>query len=693
MKRVLENKKILIVVSIVLVVAVVGCLFLPSLFESKTANYNYKLNVKQVTFNKNDFDVSLGDEFYYNSAESSFAIVSKDGKALFNSHSAEASADGNCAIMSLRLRDKKGNAYFFDTSSNSVPFKSFELTDKTNNGFSIKYDLFPDEKNAQAGVESAKIFACVVISFELANRSLLVSVNTENIQLPNGFVLEKLSILPGILSVPANTKAEFIVPDGCGALIDTNVITEKPVDLNLDVYGSDVALYGYEKGAELPYFASTKNGYLLNTVITQADALSAITCKKQAEGGGYLYNTFTVTPCSVKNGKFIKGASYEGVLAQSYTLTQGGDYNDVAAQVRDALIKKDYLNASLLSKTSDLPFFINVVGTLDGETPFTTFENAAEITALLKSRGVRNISLRYSGYGKKGLATDCSNVTSFSKILGDANEFKKLTESVSSQGNTIHLDVNLFSDYNKKSGNFTLYDETARLCGGEPPKFDLNQSDINSTVSDIYKFVTTYPATGVCLNDGSMVLASDIGGKLNRAQVLANMQESVGALGAAGGFMLSEPVVYLMKEAQSVFVTPSVATCEDNSAATSVPILQMVIHGSVIYGGNSINVTGYSPEDAFLKCIEYGGVPSFTFTHSNNTAISYSTYATQTSKLYSRAKAVSPLLNMKMTSHEKVTDGVYKITYDYSKIVYVNYNPSVVEINGVMISAKDFIVI
>ena len=52
-----------------------------------------------------------------------------------------------------------------------------------------------------------------------------------------------------------------------------------------------------------------------------------------------------------------------------------------------------------------------------------------------------------------------------------------------------------------------------------------------------------------------------------------------------------------------------------------------------------------------------------------------------------------PLMDMEITSHEKVVSNVYKITYDYSKVVYVNYNPSVVEVNGVLVSAKDFLII
>jgi hypothetical protein len=48
---------------------------------------------------------------------------------------------------------------------------------------------------------------------------------------------------------------------------------------------------------------------------------------------------------------------------------------------------------------------------------------------------------------------------------------------------------------------------------------------------------------------------------------------------------------------------------------------------------------------------------------------------------------------MGISSHELVVPGVYKVVYDYSKIVYVNYNPSVVEVEGIMIAAKDFVII
>ena len=46
-----------------------------------------------------------------------------------------------------------------------------------------------------------------------------------------------------------------------------------------------------------------------------------------------------------------------------------------------------------------------------------------------------------------------------------------------------------------------------------------------------------------------------------------------------------------------------------------------------------------------------------------------------------------------MTSHEQLLNGVYKITYGHSKVVYVNYNKSVVTVDGLLLSPQDFILV
>ena len=147
-----------------------------------------------------------------------------------------------------------------------------------------------------------------------------------------------------------------------------------------------------------------------------------------------------------------------------------------------------------------------------------------------------------------------------------------------------------------------------------------------------------------------------------------------------------------MKQADAVFSVTQSAALSGSVGVTTVPLLQMVLHGSVCYGSEPVNLFQDS-QDAVLKAVEYGAVPSFVFTYDKCDVLNYGIYATQTAKFYASAKRMLPLMDMKITSHEQVVSGVYKITYDYSKVVYVNYNPSVVEVNGILVSAKDFIVI
>ncbi len=691
-----KNKIIIPVVAVVLVVAIATVVFVPALINKNAKNFNFSNPVTAQELAFNQYDKKLGEDvsFLYDSKTSVFGIALANGGVVAGSQNKSAAENSLATIFTIRLRDRKGNTYSLDSSSNSIAFGGAEEYMAEENRFGIKYTLYPTADVKEKDNVQVKTVGVPVV-FSCKNNGLRVSVNVSEIQLPDGWFVEKISILPGLFSVNSGSRNVFYtVPDGCGAQIDVGARSEKPLALDLNVYGEDVTFYDYSEGAVLPFFALTKNGVSINTIIEDGDALSRITCKRFENGGGYLYNTFTITPCSNVDGKLVKGETYTGVVSQLYMVADNNaDYNTIAAQVRDNLTARNYLNASAVTSFSDLPFFINVIGSDNGKNELTAFESAAEITALLKSRGVRNIALRFTGYGKKGLDT-LADTLSASEALGGSSGLKNLKTEIIEQGNSLYLDANVLADKNGYGKRFAIYDEISKFLGVLPSEFSLSGSgELKGNVGNIYKFATDSESAKVCLNDGASVLYTDLKGKVTRQGVLEQLSSSVSTLSATGGLMLSYPAVYLMKQADSVFSTPNTASCEGEAGVTVVPVLQMVLHGSVVYGSVPVNVSNLSSEDALLKCAEYGCVPSFLFTHSAETNISYTSYATQTTKLYSKAKKLAPVMNMKMTSHEKVTDGVYKITYDYSKIVYVNYNPSVVEVNGVMISAKDFIVI
>lgn len=681
--------------------AILAMLMFPSFTSVSVQNYSY-VDEKQIGISDVNFDITIkgdnGERLGIDSKTASVYLVSPSGKVVFNSRSEDAANHLLASVLNVRLRDKKGNSYTMNSTENSAFFGTFYIENENSQKIKIIFELFSDEKQSLKGVGGANIFASIPVEIQYKDGGFCWSVDMSNVSLPKNFVVEKLSILPGLFSVGEGVEdAFYTIPDGCGATMNVSTISEKPVILNMGMYGSDVTFYDYSQGAVLPFFAMKKDNCLVNTIITNGDGISELSCEKYSAGGGYYYNTFNVTACGMIDGKLKMGEPYEGVVSQTYYVTEdkNADYNDIALRVRESLIKKGYLPESTSGKFIDYPFFVNVLGSDDGKNVATTFEDAAEITALLQSRGVRNVALRFSGSGKKGLASDSDEATGFSSRLGGKDGYNTMSQKITDSGNSAWLDVNLFVERAGSKGiKVPVYDLASKVAGFKVQKFSLNSTNqVNADISETYKLIDDIKTTDICLNDSSFLLYTDLKNGLNRQEVLDNIREKSGALSVGADLMLSYPAVYLMSEADAVFNIPETAKISVHEGVTEVPILQMVLHGSVIYGGSYTNATNLSSEDALLRVIEYGSVPTFLFTHDASSNLNYSLYASETAKLYAESKALLPVMDMKMTSHEKVVSGVYKITYDYNKVIYVNYNPSVVEVNGIMISAKDYVVI
>ncbi len=693
--------KIIIICCAVVIASVLAAMLLPALVTVKPENHTfYDGKQKGVEFS-DSFDTSVkgsdSQKLLINKSNGAVALVSSGGKIIFNAMSEDAAKYSLASVVKVRLRNKKGDIYSMNSTDNSVEFGTFEVLPIDSTKTSVSFRLFPDAESSQKGVENADIYAVVTVDFSFVGSSFSASVDTTKVSLPKGFCLEKISILPGLFSVNKGVAGDsYFIPDGCGAHIDISAKNQEDYTLSLPMYGADATLHAQTDGARLPYFAYGKKGCLVNSIITEGDALSEITVKKFADGGGYLYNTFTVTACGIVKDRYVKGPSYDGVISQSYTISEKQtDYNVIAQQVRQHLLAKGYITEKMSEKFSDLPFFINVIGSIDGKNALTTFEDATEITTLLKSRGVRNIALRYSGAGSNGVQSTAEKGMKLSSEMGGEDDFKNAVSKITGQGNTIWLDVNIANNranYNKRT--VTIYNDELKFAGYSAKDFTLAGTDeISRNISKWYKDLGDYEGADVCLNDTSKILYTDVEDKYNRQDMLTNIRNKTSALGAHRGVMLSEPAVYLISNADAVFSMPETASCQNINGVSVVPVLQMAIHGSVVYGSSYMNVSNLSGQDALLKCIEYGAVPSFLFTHSSGSTLDYNAYVSQTASIYGEAKQILPLLDMSITSHEIAVPGVYKITYDYSRVVYVNYNPSVVEVDGIMIPAKDFVII
>ncbi len=698
-KKFLKKKVIIPVCCFMIVVAVVfGVIFFVNPVEHTFERYSYIAEEQNSVSYGNNFTQVLNsaDAFLSVDKETS-AIAMGVGNNLFNSFSVGAAESHLANVISVVLRDEDNNQYFMNSTDNSVNLGTFTLLNEDNK---LRFDfaLYADKKQSEKG-ESASVWAKIPVEFFIQNGGFKVSIDMASVACAEGLFIETVSILPGLFSVdiPAENM-KYYIPEGCGAQIQLDTVTEEDFTRILSVYGTDVALYEYSVDAVLPCYAFSNGNALASVMIDEGDALSEITVERKTTGAGKLYNTFKVTACGIVDGKVFKGATYNGTVSQIYHFTNGknADYNDLTELARDFLISKKYVPSKLSDKFTDLPFFITVIGSENGksDTVYTSFENASEIVALLKSRGVRSVALRFAGGSKKGLSTGSQNADNISDVLGGKYEYTELCNVSAENNSSTWYDVNLATAVSPKlTKGVDVYSKLRAYLGKNSvsSKF-LSYNIVDSNISSVYKFMSEFESGNLCVNDLSFLLYTDINSGVDRQTALDKIKNNTEALSLGGGLMLESPAVYLMNNADAIFSMPERTSFEGIEGVASVPVLQMVLHGSICYGTQPVNLSQNS-EDAILKAIEYGASPSFVFTHNNSDILDYGPYAAQTAKYYSKVKQMMPLMDMEITSHEKIVSGVYKVTYDYSKIVYVNYNPSVVEVNGILVSAKDFVII
>ena len=692
-----KSKKVIICVSLICMLVIAGILcsvFVPKLLARSAIQINLCQGEQEKCDFGNDYKAYVKTSsgiLYVNEKTSAVAITDKEGKVVFNSHSEDAAENKLACVLSVTFRDGKGNSYIKNSSKNCAEFNKFEVTADKKNTVRITFSFFEDD--------TGTVTEIIPVEFSEEKGGLKVAVDLAEATLQDGFCIEKISILPGIFSENnPEAKCFYTIPDGCGIQMDLNAKAKKSYAQTFDVYGSDISFGEYSQGATLPCYAMTKNGVMITSVIDDGDAISSIYVKHNKNTGGNLYNTFMVTPYAKIDDRLVKGPSYEGVISQVYYISTNGEknYNTVSSVTRDFLTEKGYLPSEMSEEFVDYPFFITTIGSENGKknTAYTTFENGSEIVALLKSRGVRSIALRFAGAGTKGLNSGAAGCDTLSSALGGNKEYNALCKVATEKNSSVWCDVNLAVTPRKYGDNaLNLYDDLRSYISKDGINSDIAAyQSVYSNISDAYKFVSQSESGNVCVNDLSYLLYTDIWGRVDRQSALNSLQDKIQSLSVSSGLMLSSPAVYLMNQADAVFTVTQSAVLEGNEGVTAVPLLQMVLHGSVCYGSEPVNLFENS-QDAVLKAVEYGAVPSFVFTYDKCDVLDYGVYATQTAKYYSSVKRMLPLMDMEITSHEQVVSGVYKITYDYSKVVYVNYNPSVVEVNGILVSAKDFIVI
>ena len=131
----------------------------------------------------------------------------------------------------------------------------------------------------------------------------------------------------------------------------------------------------------------------------------------------------------------------------------------------------------------------------------------------------------------------------------------------------------------------------------------------------------------------------------------------------------------------------------------------MVIHGYMNYAASPMNTTGDQDlRKQLLRSLELGAAPHFQWTHEPSSrlkltnydsayATAYEDWINDAVVLYKEANEVlKGLGNQQMTGHERIQEGVVRVTYSGGTTILVNYTDDRVTVDGVSVGKMDYAV-
>ncbi len=601
-------------------------------------------------------------------------------------------------------------------------------------GFYVTYVLTADEATARK-VTGDKIFEDTIrptdfartdvaflvrVTYELRDGNLYVSAEWKNLSENEDAVVCNLSLLPFFGASERGQKGDyFLLPDGCGAQIRTDVQDPAFTPIDLRVYGDDpsVMTQSQAQPALFPAYAAKQGDNAFAVIIEQGDALATIHAERNS--GTHGFNTvgarFSVTPISEGevNGKtvtYVTKSSYDEPIRLCVRLLGGANagLDGIAAACREQFMRMGYLSTDTVLAEEYLPFQLNLLGAVSGSKlgfpqMLTNFDEAQDLLTRMKSKGVNNVNYRYLGTMRGGTNSERAGSLKLALRMGGKKDLRKLADYSTAQGHRMYLDVSLLSVRTQASlsgsGALNVRSETAvaeQTAGDRVYQRKLlRYSALENNVIRLLTDAKSVTPDGFCIADLSSNLFSDYAeGYTNRLQAMASVRDNLPALSTDRQLMVDTGYFYALRYADFISGLPQTTSIPERSGLyTSVPFAQMILHGTLDYSGIPVNLSD-NAERARLRAVEYGCCPSYTwcFSRSGGDKLCYEEQLNDAVSYYLSAnEALADLRDARITDNGAAAAGVRFTEYDNGAVIYVNYSDKDATVGNIRVDALSFL--
>lgn len=587
------------------------------------------------------------------------------------------------------------------------------------------------------------------ISFEfkmsLTEDGLLFQVDDSTIEEDGDCLLKSISFIPFMGAVYQDSVSGYIfIPDGCGALMRFAKSSNYVGGYSQRIYGLDT---GIDQMTQINDLVSTRtNDYLIEGTSVSVPVFGVVhgaehNALMSVVNSGAEYAQIEAIPAGVVtdynriscvfNYRQIYthpvGGSASGVLrpqAEKNSVNaaisihllanEEASYSGMAVKYRQMLIDEKQLASERVDK--EIPLRLDVVGSevakgqlFDYAKTFTTIEQASEMVKSLSENNIENISLFYQGWQKGGLSGASYGETSYNRKLGNQKSYSELSEILQKQGGYFYLYENVLTGNEEQ-----LYVQTdvAQQISKEYEKYSRSNKEAQYTsfyVAKANKLLNVLEERenkkdnfGRNFGELGYRLYSDYtrSSEYTRIEFQNELVSRVSKQQDRVAFYA--PNDYLWKYTDDYLNMPM-----NNSQylyeTDTVPFLQIVLKGSVDYYASYANQSAYTTAD-ILKMIEYGTYPSFIVAYADNFelqdtpledyfSINFKDWETTIVDVYKQvSEALNEVEGAYIVNHKVLETGMIRVDYSSGTSIYINYNNTECNVDGVTIPAESYLV-
>ncbi|WP_145330740.1 DUF5696 domain-containing protein [Paenibacillus xylanexedens] len=614
-------------------------------------------------------------------------------------------------------------------------------------------DLAKD--HAEHGIEqerSGPRLFMLTMEYELDGEQLKVRVPASGIHFPEEYPINTLSVLEYFGAGGSKEDGSILVPDGSGALIHFNNGKLQYPSYQQDIYGPDLTMKlreasSNESKARLPVFGVIRPEGAFLGIIEEGDAVAVVNADISGKLNSYnnVYPSFYVvnkSDITLQSSDMVrtlpkfqnKPTSSDFVVRYAFVGAEQASYSGLASLYREYLVQNGGLPEMKSSEDqASIPFYLKLFGGMttrqhmlgipyNSTEALTTFDEGKEILSKLMEKNVSNIQVRYAGWFNGGLHHRLPDSIKVDGVIGGKKGMKEFSAFTNEAGIGFYPDVAVLNVQSKKG--FSPSSEASRSLTQEPAilypmdlalerrakdlsaSYVLSPNEIDDVTTDMLKDMEPLQAGGISLKDMAEQLNSDMNPKklLDRTQALDTVRKALdqikqqaGSIVAEGGNAYALPYITGLTDAP---MSSSRFKLEDEE----VPFFQLVVHGRIPYTGSPYNLSTYTDARQYvLKLIEYGASPYFAWfnapnhvvketDYNNLYAANYEQWMDLAAEIYAEVSQVNEsFIGRPMITHESLSEGVFRTTYEGGGYVIVNYNDSSVEVENHTVEALSYV--